>query len=267
MSVTVRVQPVVLARDWRGTLDWLSRVFELPITQAHEGSRFGELLVSGDHVGVLGRDVPHAGEATGALEVEVFDLEAALERATNNGAEVLSAPQSIADSGRQASVRLPTGVVLWLWEPDEEQDGSEALGTGPLYFSVRRKIKASPERVFAAVTQASELERYFVKSAKGDLQVGKDVTWSWESDAVGLEVIRVVPNLTVEFVWEAYGVDYLTRVRFDIVGLGSETRVTIVESGWHNDPRGRQSAFDHAEGWTEFLLHLRLWIEKGLDVR
>ena len=41
MSVTVRVQPVVLARDWRGTLDWLSRVFELPVTQASEGSKFG----------------------------------------------------------------------------------------------------------------------------------------------------------------------------------------------------------------------------------
>jgi uncharacterized protein YndB with AHSA1/START domain len=84
---------------------------------------------------------------------------------------------------------------------------------------------------------------------------------------VGLEVLRVVKDQTVEFVWEAYGVDYLTRVRFDVVGLGKETRVTVVESGWHNDARGRQSAFDHAEGWTEFLLHLRLWIEKGLDVR
>ena len=118
------------------------------------------------------------------------------------------------------------------------------------------------------MTQASELSRYFVKSAKGNLEVGVDVTWSWESDAVGLEVVRVVPNQTVEFLWEAYGVSYLTRVRFDIVPHGKdETRVTIIESGWHNDARGRQSAFDHAEGWTEFLLHLRLWLEKGLDVR
>jgi uncharacterized protein YndB with AHSA1/START domain/predicted enzyme related to lactoylglutathione lyase len=267
MSVTVRVQPVVLARDWRGTLDWISRVFELPVTQASEGSKFGELLITGERVGVLGRDVPNAGDASCALELEVFDLEAALERARNNKAVVLTEPTAISDAGRQASIKLPTGVVIWLWEPDEEQNASEALGTGPLYFSVRRRIQAPADRVFAAITKADELQKYFVKSAKGDLEVGADVTWSWESDAVGLEVLRVVKDQTVEFVWEAYGVDYLTRVRFDVVGLGKETRVTVVESGWHNDARGRQSAFDHAEGWTEFLLHLRLWIEKGLDVR
>ncbi|MBS2032523.1 MAG: SRPBCC domain-containing protein [Deltaproteobacteria bacterium] len=267
MSVTVRVQPVVLARDWRATLDWISRVFELPVTQSSDSSKFGELLISGEHVGVLGREVPDAGDASCALEIEVFDIEAALERARNNNAKVLSEPSTIGDAGRQASIKLPTGVVVWLWEPDEEQDSSEALGTGPLYFSVRRRIQATPERVFEAITKAGELEKYFVKSAKGDLKVGADVTWSWESDAVGLEVLRTVPNQTVEFVWEAYGVDYLTKVRFDVVPNGKMTRVTIVESGWHNDARGRQSAFDHAEGWTEFLLHLRLYIEKGLDVR
>ena len=267
MSVTVRVQPVVLARDWRGTLDWLSRVFELPITAASESSKFGELLVSGEHVGVVGREVPEAGQSGAGLEIEVFDLEAALERARLNLAEVVSPPHVIADSGRGAAIKLPTGVVVWLWEADEEQKSSEALGQGPLYFSVRRVIQAPVSKVFAAMTQASELSRYFVKSAKGDLSVGADVTWSWERDAVGLEVLRVVPDQTVEFVWEAYGVDYLTRVRFDVVGRGEETRATVVESGWHNDARGRQSAFDHAEGWTEFLLHLRLWVEKGLDVR
>lgn len=267
MSVTVRVQPVVLAREWRATLDWLARVFELPVTGASDTSKFGELLISGERVGVLGRDVPNAGEATSALEIEVFDIEAALERARNNQAKVLSEPTNIADAGRQAAIRLPTGVVVWLWEPDEEAEGSEALGTGPLYFSVRRRIQAPAEKVFAAMTQAAELQKYFVKSAKGDLVPGGEVTWSWDSDAVGLEVLRATPNQMVEFVWEAYGVDYLTRVRFDVVALPKETRVTIVESGWHNDARGRQSAFDHAEGWTEFLLHLRLWLEKGLDVR
>jgi uncharacterized protein YndB with AHSA1/START domain/predicted enzyme related to lactoylglutathione lyase len=268
MSLTVRVQPVVLSRDWRTTLDWMSRVFELPVTLASERSKFGEMLIAGERLGVLGRNVKNAGEATSALEVEVFDLEAALERARNNKARILTEPEVVeGGGGRHASIQLPTGVTLWLWEPDEEAEQSQALGDGPLHFSVRRRIAAPAERVFTAITQADELSRFFVKEARGDLKEGADVTWIWEGDAVALEVARVVPNETVEFLWEAYGVDYLTRVRFDIVPTGKHTRLTVVESGWHNDARGRQSAFDHAEGWTEFLLHARLWIERGIDIR
>ena len=63
MSVTIRVQPIVIARDWRATLDWMSRVFELPITAASETSQFGELLTTAERVGVLGRPVPSGGEA------------------------------------------------------------------------------------------------------------------------------------------------------------------------------------------------------------
>ena len=118
------------------------------------------------------------------------------------------------------------------------------------------------------MTRADELSRFFVKKASADLREGTDVTWSWDGDVEVLEVLRVVPDEMVEFVWEAYGVDYLTRVRIDVISRNAEeTRLTIIESGWFDDARGRQSAFNHAEGWTEFLLHARLWIEKGLDVR
>ena len=196
-------------------------------------------------------------------------MEAALERARVNRAKVLSEPAPVVGGGgRQARIQLPTGVVLWLWEADEEAVNNSALGDGPLHFSVRRRIQAPAERVFEAITKADQLSRYFVKEAKQDIRAGETVTWIWEGDAVALEVTRVVPNETVEFLWEAYGVDYLTRVRFDVVPHPNmHTRLTVVESGWHNDARGRQSAFDHAEGWTEFLLHARLWIEKGIDIR
>lgn len=268
MGLTVRVQPVIVARDWRATLDWLSRVFELPITAAHESSQFGQILTSAERVGVVGRSVP-VGEGGCVLEVEVFDLEAALERAQVNKAKLISGPEEVTSGGgRQARIQIPTGVTLWLWEADEEAEPHAALGDGDLHFSVRRRINAPAEKVFEAITRADQLTRYFVKDAKGDLKSGADVTWIWEGDAVALEVTRVVPNETVEFVWEAYGVDYLTRVRFDVVPHSNmHTRLTVVESGWHNDARGRQSAFDHAEGWTEFLLHARLWIEKGIDIR
>ncbi len=269
MSVTVRVQPVIVARDWRATIDWISRVFELPVSAAHESSQFGELLTTGEKVGVVGRSVPQVSEGACVLEIEVFDLEAALERARVNRAKVLGEAQAVSGGGgRQAVIQIPTGVILWLWETDEEAVNNAALGDGPLHFSVRRRINASAEKVFEAITRADQISRYFVKEAKGDLRAGSDVTWIWEGDAVALEVTRVVPNETVEFVWEAYGVDYLTRVRFDVVPHSNKhTRLTVVESGWHNDARGRQSAFDHAEGWTEFLLHARLWIEKGMDIR
>jgi uncharacterized protein YndB with AHSA1/START domain/predicted enzyme related to lactoylglutathione lyase len=267
MSLTVRVQPVVLARDWRGTLDWISRVFEVPVSQTSDRTQFGELLLTGERVGVLGRDLLNRGDATCALEVEVFDLEAALERATLHDAQTLTGPMTIEGGGRQASIRMPSGVVLWLWEADEGQSEGSALGNGPLFFSVRRRITAPIEQVFAALTQASELSKYFVREAKGDLKQGATVTWIWAGDAVALEVTRLVQDETVEFLWEAYGVDHLTRVRFDLVEDGTDTLVTVVESGWQNDARGRQSAFDHAEGWTEFLLHARLWIERKLDIR
>ena len=140
------------------------------------------------------------------------------------------------------------------------------------------QIAAPPERVFRALTDASELQRWFgssecpLKSWQVDARVGG--RYSYES-AKGSAVVNGVsefkchgeilecdpPRLLV-YTWIANWHDdptSPTTVRWELTPKGSGTHVRVTHSGLSNLPVARK---DYTGGWPSVVEQLKKFIER-----
>ena len=79
-------------------------------------------------------------------------------------------------------------------------------------------------------------------------------------------VIEVVPNKRIVFDWPA--ADYNTRVEMTFTPLeGGATMVTITESGWLDDEKGRELSYGNAGGWMHMMACLKAYLEYNINLR
>ncbi len=45
------------------------------------------------------------------------------------------------------------------------------------------------------------------------------------------------------------------------------TLVRISESGWSSTPEGLKASYGNCEGWTGMLCAMKLWLERGINLR
>ena len=68
-----------------------------------------------------------------------------------------------------------------------------------------RFIHATPQRVFQALTEKAELERWFVRNAEIDLRSGGAAKFEWAPDMVETGKILVdEPPSRLSYTWEAF---------------------------------------------------------------
>src|SRR5947209_2148505 len=88
-------------------------------------------------------------------------------------------------------------------------------------------IKATPERVFQALTQKAELERWFVKKAEVDLRPWGTIRLEWGPDAVEIGKILVLePPHRLSFTWEALEPSP-TTITFELTAENDGTRLHL----------------------------------------
>lgn len=125
-------------------------------------------------------------------------------------------------------------------------------------------INATPERVFRALTEKAELERWFVQKAEIDLRVGGAVMFEW---APGMfetgTIVAVEPPHRLSYIWEALEPSP-TTITFELTAENEGTRLRLVHSGigegedWDNYYTSVNS------GWGDVhLKQLATWIETG----
>jgi len=125
-------------------------------------------------------------------------------------------------------------------------------------------IRATPERVFRALTDKAELEAWFVKEATVDLRVGGALRLFWDPTSVEGTFLEVDPPHRVVFTWdERPQVAGITTSAFTLTAEGSGTRLHLVHSGF-----GSGAAWDHLfdgvnSGWDEELQKLRTYLEEA----
>lgn len=146
-----------------------------------------------------------------------------------------------------------------------------------LTFRVSARIAKPVDRVFEAVVNPSELQRYFTTgSASGRLQTGATVTWAF-GDFPGqfpVEVIEVVPNSRIVLRWPsdepgepgAAPRTTLVTMTFEPISDG-RTLVTICEEGWSSTPGGLKASYGNCQGWTQMLCSLKGYLEYGINLR
>ena len=127
-------------------------------------------------------------------------------------------------------------------------------------------LRAPRSRVWRALTNADEFGRWFRATFEGPFVQGTmtrgRVTYpGYEHLTLDLQVERIESERLFSFRWHPYavtpGVDYssepTTLVEFRLEDAGSDTKLTIVESGFDGIPLSRRDeAFRmNEQGWSE----------------
>ncbi len=136
-------------------------------------------------------------------------------------------------------------------------------------------ISVSPARVFGALTNAQELERWWTSKSKSDARTGGHFEYTWEfedSTRNGKqegEYLEVVPNKKLRYPWEAgnEGKGHNTTVEFTLTETPDGTILELAHAGYKFggdwDP-----VYEMVSGaWGFFLGNLKSYLESGLDNR
>jgi uncharacterized protein YndB with AHSA1/START domain len=138
------------------------------------------------------------------------------------------------------------------------------------------EIKAPPERVWLALTNAAELAAWFQVTIEGEIAPGNEV-WmtSVHPQNTGQRFwVRFVEMLPPRrFVWRWHpgeadpNVDYArepqTTVTFTLEPAGAGTRLVLAETGFDEISLARRAKVysDNSQGWTEVLVWLQRYVE------
>ena len=127
-------------------------------------------------------------------------------------------------------------------------------------------IRSTPQRVFRAFTEPSELEQWFVSKAEVDLRPGGTLKFTWREGEVALGVFLIVdPPHRLSFRWLMRDHQGETTVSIELTPEGEGTRVRLVETGWGVgfDWDRLYNAVD--AGWSFFFERLVAWLEEGKE--
>lgn len=124
-------------------------------------------------------------------------------------------------------------------------------------------IKAPPERVFRALTEKEELERWFLRKAEIDLRPGGAIRFEWKSGFLNQGKILVLePPHRLSYTWEAQTPD-ATIVTFELTAENDGTLLYVKNTGYH-EGEDWDSYYDQRDnGWSIHLENLRAWLEAG----
>jgi uncharacterized protein YndB with AHSA1/START domain len=138
------------------------------------------------------------------------------------------------------------------------------------------EIKAPPERVWRALTNAVELSEWFQVKIEGEIAPGKEV-WmtSVHAEHTGqrfrVRIVEMTPPR--RFVWQWHpgevdpNVDYSrqpeTTVAFTLEPIKTGTRLSVAETGFDEISLERRAKVhrDNTQGWTEVLVWLQKYVK------
>jgi uncharacterized protein YndB with AHSA1/START domain len=138
------------------------------------------------------------------------------------------------------------------------------------------EIKAPPERVWRALTNAKELSTWFQVTIEGDIAPGNEVwmiSMSKGYAGVRFRVRFVEMTKPTRFVWQWHpgavdpNVDYSreprTTVTFTLEPTEAGTRLSLAETGFDEISLARRAKVfgDNSQGWTEVLVWLSKYAE------
>src|ERR687889_1912766 len=130
------------------------------------------------------------------------------------------------------------------------------------------EIAHPPSTVWAALTTAEGLGRWFGNDATIDLRPGGAARMTWTNGATAeMRVERVEEPAVVGYTWHIYGLPdddpRRTYVEFTLEPVGAGTRLTVVETGFAQlTDDSHKAAFDgNSEGWASELGELVTYLD------
>lgn len=136
-------------------------------------------------------------------------------------------------------------------------------------IEIAKQIDAPPERVFAALTDAEELSRWFTSSAQSDPRTGGDYVLRFEFEDESKNHVysgqyeEVTTPERVRYPWN--GQFGQTTVEFSLRPADGGTEVTLTHTGWTE--AAEETRGMHEQGWQFFLDNLERYLTGGDDQR
>jgi uncharacterized protein YndB with AHSA1/START domain len=126
-------------------------------------------------------------------------------------------------------------------------------------------IKATPERVYQALTEKKDLERWFVQKADVELRPGGAVRLEWAPDAVETgEILALEPAERLSYTWVALE-PTPTTVTFELTGEKDGTRLHLIHAGIGEGETWDNYYATLNSGWDIHFQHLTAWLETGVS--
>lgn len=140
-------------------------------------------------------------------------------------------------------------------------------------------IDASPQAVFKAITDPSELTNWFPDNAMFDGRIGGKVKFYWyknrskeldrDYDPEGT-VTEFIPNKKVSYTWQLKDIPDFpeTTVTWELEEIdANKTRVALTHSGFTGREEGKLSFKEHDQGWSYFLGRLEKYCKGKREAR
>jgi uncharacterized protein YndB with AHSA1/START domain len=125
-------------------------------------------------------------------------------------------------------------------------------------------IKVAPLRVFQALTEKGDMERWFVQKAEIDVRLGGAIRLEWAPGMFEVgKIVALEPLHRFSYTWEAFSPSP-TTVNFELTAENDGTRLHFTQSGigegknWGNYYEGM------GHGWNIHLKNLISWLETGI---
>jgi uncharacterized protein YndB with AHSA1/START domain len=132
-------------------------------------------------------------------------------------------------------------------------------------------IRATPSRVYIALTTGEGLDAWFTSGARVDAHPGGEIHFRWVgwgpehiSAEDGGPVEEAIPAQRFVFQWHPDLPDYATTVEINIQPTEGGTIVSLREHGYADTTSGRAALVNCATGWGEALTLLKFNLEHGL---
>jgi uncharacterized protein YndB with AHSA1/START domain len=138
---------------------------------------------------------------------------------------------------------------------------------GRVDVSIEDHVARSPHEVFEAIVDPAKMSQYFISRGSGRMATETQLEWEWADVGakLAIEVVQVVPDQRVVFVWEASGAK--TKVVLSMEADGDRTKVTATESPFALTKEGVARALGQNRGWTDFCCCLKAYLQHGIDLR
>lgn len=126
-------------------------------------------------------------------------------------------------------------------------------------------IRASPERVYQALTATSEVRLWWTHDAELDSHVGGSGEFAFHDRSVVTKIRVATLHPASRAVWivlssNAPGGWERTLITFDLQAEASGTTLLFAHRGFQSESEGFRRV---AAGWAHYLESLRLYLETG----
>lgn len=130
-------------------------------------------------------------------------------------------------------------------------------------------LDAPREAVWRALTEPTEIARWFAPEVEGDPRVGGEMVWRWRDHFEWnqtFDVLEEGEHLRTRYdAWRgAEGEEHPLFVDFHLEGAGGSTTLRVVHSGFGDDSRFDGEFDGISRGWPIELRSLKLYLEHHL---